>query len=230
MGACRKKAGFTLVELAVVVALIGIFAAMAIPNISQWTTHQRLKGAARDVGNVFTIARSQAIRTGNNHVVFFMAPAISTQDPRGNDLLNQSGVPSAVLVLNDGPAAGANCSIDLGEVVTSVPLTPGLNWGVTNATLRAPLDTALPPITDGLTFTNPISPANARSWVLFRRDGIPVGFSGDVLTGCGTIGGTGTGGGTGYVTDGNRDYAVVLTPLGGVRLHAWDETRGQWTN
>jgi hypothetical protein len=32
-----------------------------------------------------------------------------------------------------------------------------------------------------------------------------------------------------YLSDGNRDLAVVLTPLGGSRAHAWDTANAAWT-
>jgi hypothetical protein len=40
----------------------------------------------------------------------------------------------------------------------------------------------------------------------------------------------GDGGGAVYLTNGQRDYAVVLSPLGAVRVHAWNVGAGAWTN
>ena len=40
----------------------------------------------------------------------------------------------------------------------------------------------------------------------------------------------GSGGGAVYLSDGNRDLAVVLTPLGGSRVHAWDAAQAVWSN
>ena len=73
-------------------------------------------------------------------------------------------------------------------------------------------------------------PSSAKvNWLLFRPDGIPVGFSGAAGS-CGAVGGVGTGGGAFYVTNGERDFAVVLSPLGGVRLHLWNRSTGAWSN
>ena len=64
---------------------------------------------------------------------------------------------------------------------------------------------------------------------MFQPNGIPVTFVGAV-GGCGAIGITGTGGGALYLTNGKRDYGVVLSSLGGARVHAWDVTAGGWTS
>ena len=61
-------------------------------------------------------------------------------------------------------------------------------------------------------------------WVAFQPDGIPRAFTdGPLLTGA-----VGTGNGAVYVTDGNRDFAVVLTALGAIRVHAFDKGAGTW--
>jgi hypothetical protein len=63
--------------------------------------------------------------------------------------------------------------------------------------------------------------------VLFRPDGIPVSFTFSGGT-CGQIAGTGSGGGALYITNGERDYAVVLSPLGSARVHLW--AAGAWSS
>jgi hypothetical protein len=61
---------------------------------------------------------------------------------------------------------------------------------------------------------------------VFRPDGIPRGYS----TGPYAEGAIGTGGGAVYLTNGIRDYAIVLSPLGGVQVDAWDVGSGAWRN
>jgi len=58
-----------LIEIAVVIAVVGVLAAIAVPNINEWSRHQRLRGAARDVGDLLVLARSDAIRTGRRQIV-----------------------------------------------------------------------------------------------------------------------------------------------------------------
>jgi type IV pilus assembly protein PilA len=50
----RSKKGFTLIELLIVVAIIGILAAIAIPQFSAYRTRSYNTAAASDVKNVKT--------------------------------------------------------------------------------------------------------------------------------------------------------------------------------
>ena len=181
---------------------------------------RRVQGAARDLANMFQIARSQAIRTGNYHIVFFGPPG--TTDPAGTVLTDASGTSVPLLILDDGSPATANCHIDGGEDRETLAAQNMIGWGVSEATVKVPTDTGAatfnPPQSSGTTAADPSN--NATNWVLFRPDGIPVGFEPTATT-CGTIGDTGTGGAGFYIKSGGRDYAVTLAPLGSVRVHAW---------
>jgi len=225
-GVLRSSAGVTLIELVVVIGIIAALAAAAIPSISDMIERRRLQGFARDLGNMFQIARSQAVRTGNYHIVFF--GPLGTSDPAGTVLVDSSGDPVPLLILNDGSPATANCHIDGGEDRETLPMPNQVAFGVSEATVKVPADTGTaafsPPQASGTTASDPSN--NPTNWVLFRPDGIPVGFD-PTSTTCGTIGETGTGGAGLYVTSGGLDYAVTLAPLGSVRVHAWNG--GGWT-
>jgi hypothetical protein len=191
---------------------------------------QRAKAAARSLADLLLLARGEAIRTGNRYVLFFGNPG--NTDASGNAVeMDGSWVP--VLLINDGPPVGSDCEIDAGEAFESIAPVDGVSWGVTYANAKvatdsgaAPFDPSPPPDWDGATFADP---SNAKvNWLLFRPDGIPVGFSGAAGS-CGTVGGVGSGGGAFYVTNGERDFAIVLSPLGGVRLHLWDRAAGAWS-
>jgi prepilin-type N-terminal cleavage/methylation domain-containing protein len=67
----KKGSGFTLVELMVVFALIGILAVVAVPNFSVWVANYRLKQAARDVVSRLQLAKLTAIKRNTNCAITF---------------------------------------------------------------------------------------------------------------------------------------------------------------
>lgn len=215
----ERKQGFTLLEIMIVVAIIGILAAATVPQLLQWLADQRVKAAARTVGDAFAIARIEAIRSGQFHVVLFQ------NDTSGATLVDAAGNPVPIQVVTDGRPGAAlhNCKADPGETVRSFPAENGVSWGVTSAASRAPNDPGAGDYTTGSSFQDPN--ANDVTWVMFGPDGNPVAVTAACVAGT-----LGTGGGAIYVTNGHRDYAVVLSPLGGVRVTAWDDSLAQWRN
>lgn len=57
----KQARGFTLIELMVVVAVLGVLAAIAMPNMRDFIDRQRLVTQAREIANVMQLARSEAI-------------------------------------------------------------------------------------------------------------------------------------------------------------------------
>lgn len=222
-----RSDGFSLLEVMIVVGLVSVLAAVAVPSIIEWRTHYQAKQAARSIAGIFHKARAEAMRTGDQQVVFFGNPGLT--DPGGNAVeAGGSWVP--VLSLDDGVPGTANCRIDPGETSAFIRPVGDLSWGVSHATGPVASDSGGAPFNpastwDGGTFTKPN--ASKANWVLFRANGVPVAFEGDG-SGCGTIADTGSGGGGLYLTDGERDFGVVLTPLGGARLHVWNN--GAWSS
>jgi type II secretory pathway pseudopilin PulG len=227
-GAARRRGGLTLLEVMVAVGILVVLIGIALPNIAEWSRHQRLKDGARGVGDLLLLARSEAIRTGRRHVVFFGPPG--STDPGGNPVeANGAWVP--LLVLDDGAPAAANCLIEGGEERRGLPPADGLSWGVSVATGPVPTDAGAAPFAptpwDGGTFAD--AAGNPVHWLLFGPDGLPATFDGGGGD-CGAIGAAGGGGGALYLTDGERDYAIVLSPIGGVRLHLWNPGSGAWSS
>lgn len=58
----KRKGGFTLVELLVVIVILAIVAIIAIPTFSRWLPNYRLRVAARDVFSNFQHARLTAVK------------------------------------------------------------------------------------------------------------------------------------------------------------------------
>jgi prepilin-type N-terminal cleavage/methylation domain-containing protein len=66
-----NKKAFTLVELCVVIAIIGIIALIAAPNLVTGLPKYRIKRAARDITSKIRAARSEAIKTSSNITIEF---------------------------------------------------------------------------------------------------------------------------------------------------------------
>ena len=58
----QKQAGFTLIEAMVVVAILGVFVALAGPSFSNTITTMRIKSTSFDLVNDLNTARSEAIK------------------------------------------------------------------------------------------------------------------------------------------------------------------------
>ena len=218
----RSNQGFTLVEMMIIVAIVGIAAAVTVPEFTNLRTNGRAKATARMISNAFQSARAEAILTERTHVV--MWSAVAATDACGTAL------PNPLVILDD--SVTQNCCIDAGETVVSVSTDPteefaGLNWGVTFAGAAVPEDRGGGAFTTGSSFTDQFGVQT--HWVAFRNDGVPVGFTAACNTGQ-----VGTGAGGVYLTNGGsggeRDYAVILSALGAPKVYSWNAASGAWTN
>jgi type IV fimbrial biogenesis protein FimT len=67
----KKNAGFTFLELMVVIAIMAVGAAIAIPNMIQWRTEANLRGSANNLRADLNMAKMLAVRENALVVVNF---------------------------------------------------------------------------------------------------------------------------------------------------------------
>jgi prepilin-type N-terminal cleavage/methylation domain-containing protein len=215
--ASLAKTGFTLVEMVIVIAIIAAMVLVAVTRMDNWQDREAVRTAARTVEGAFNYARGEAIRKGNVHVVFFGS------DIGGANLSDNEGNTVPILVLDDGRpgTAGQNCQIDAGEPTQVFHLERGVAFGTNAATAKVPVDEGTQPMAPGWSFSD--GGGNPAHWVLFRPDGTPRS-----ATNACVMGALGSGGGAIYLSNAERDAAIVLSPLGASRVYAWNGETSQW--
>lgn len=111
----RRRGGFTLVELMVAVAVIGILAAIGVPSMTALINANRVSSAAGELTAAMQIARSEAVRRNDRVSVCGNAACTSTDwsevvivhpNPTADDpaVIRSTAAPAGVTIT--GPAAG----------------------------------------------------------------------------------------------------------------------------
>ena len=163
-----NKKGFTLVEVMVVVAILGIIAAIGTTGLLRSLPTMRLKSAARDIFSAAMQAKAEAVRRGENVTILF-----DTANNTWLMFLDRQPPTPPPAIPGPSPATDDNEALDAGETVllAATPLPDRVSYDpnlVVNGTPHA----------DGVSFAN-----NA---LVFSPRGIPAGAGGGL--GGGTVG------------------------------------------
>jgi prepilin-type N-terminal cleavage/methylation domain-containing protein len=120
---CNK--GVTMIELAVVMAIIGIISLFMSPSLGEWAAGFRLRGASKDLTDTLQLARLKAISTGNQYRVQL-------------NINSGDSAETFVLQANDGGWADEGSSINLPKGVNIARVDPGnITTGTVDRTFNA---------------------------------------------------------------------------------------------
>ncbi len=197
-------------------AIVCLLAAVAVPTIRHQPRPHVAVAPVMDLEGLLTLAREQAIATGESHLVYFES------DSQGNQVTDDVGAPVLALVARDSNRDGRASP---SEYVASVPVDPEagvVGWGRSQAPRSANGDTGLRRA-GGWSFTGPHGLASAR-WLMFGPDGMPRALSFETRL----VGPPGSGAGALYAYSATDDYAVVLSPWGDVEVQHWNGDASRW--
>jgi type IV pilus assembly protein PilA len=145
----RKAKGFTLIELMIVVAIIGILSAIAVPMYANMQARARIGRAQSDVRVVVGALSAFAGHCGDVPATIAAWPAANAAAAGGTCALNVAGTGPAQLTAASTDAAG----ISAGPFLRQVP-QPQANWTYTYARTAVGIYTIVA-AGDGANFTMP---------------------------------------------------------------------------
>jgi type II secretion system protein H len=210
----RSESGFTLLELIIVVAVMGIMAAMAAPGFDSYFRRQDARTHAQLIGSTLQEARSRAVREANNYFVLFDVDATPGKMRLVDDNDNQWDIDMGETQQDFNWAFGAHPDVGVYGYATPPAATAVPEEG------GGPIPDGVAPGTAmGTSFA--LDPTTNLPAVGFTPQGIPVALDDTANWSSGS--------GSYYITDNEEVvYAVTLAPLGGVRVRVHSTATADW--
>jgi prepilin-type N-terminal cleavage/methylation domain-containing protein len=216
----RKKcaAGFSLLEVLVVIAVMSVVAAMAIPTWLRMQKNARLNGDAHNISSTLSVAKMRAAANFTESRVFFFRGTDKTQYFRidvWNKTANTGGtgcwVPDAVA--NPGPS---DCISDSSYKRSETFLSTGVSAGYGSVSASPDTTVTLGQAASCWTGqTTPTSTTGATaisntSCIQFNSRGFP------------------TASGAFYVTDGTRVFSAMTNSMGFIHTYVTTDNGSTW--
>jgi prepilin-type N-terminal cleavage/methylation domain-containing protein len=82
----QRSRGFSLIELLVVLGIIGVSAAIAVPNVISYLRTYRIRSAAQELATNINVARTRAILKSGNYGVDFVVEDATTYWVHNEDI------------------------------------------------------------------------------------------------------------------------------------------------
>ncbi|MBW1982882.1 MAG: GspH/FimT family pseudopilin [Deltaproteobacteria bacterium] len=136
-----QGAGFTVVELVVIVAIIGIMLLYAALNFADWRNNATLRKTARDVVCQMQFARMEAARRNTSILI-----QVNTGGP---------GSGNCIIFIDDGSGGGTagNQSPEPGEILRQLTMPQGVTLSATTAPIVQYSNRGFPVVGGGSTVT-----------------------------------------------------------------------------
>lgn len=96
----RPARGFTIIELMIGIALLGVLLVLAMPSFTQMLHNTKLRAGAESISNGLQLARSEALRR-NQPVEFLLTDEEPIEDNAGGPNINATG-PHWMVRINAG--------------------------------------------------------------------------------------------------------------------------------